>query len=167
MCVVTTCMQCDTHKNKVHRCVWFTVIWWQYTVYRIYICASGEWSKTILESSRWAVYWRRVSDVRCSCCCSTEPTKKSSRRLAPRSPWYGEGEIIERLYCRWSHMGQDVEALVQACLPSQSVNNASFVSPLHPWLWPRVCNHVDFAGPFQKMFMHIVDAQSKSLCHCQ
>ena len=72
---------------------------------------------------------------------------------------------LARSYCWWSHMDQDIEALVQACLPCQSVKNPPSVSPLHPWLWPSkpwVHIHVDFAGPFQKkMFMLIVDAHSK------
>ena len=71
---------------------------------------------------------------------------------------------LAQSYCWWSHMDRDIEALVQACQPCQSVKNALSSSPLHPWLWrskPWVCIHVDFAGPFQKMFMLIVDAHSK------
>ena len=41
---------------------------------------------------------------------------------------------LARSYCWWSHMDRDIEALVQACLPCQSVKNAPSVSPLHPWL---------------------------------
>ena len=71
---------------------------------------------------------------------------------------------LAQSYCWWSHVDQDIEVLVQACLPCQSVKNASSVSPLHLWLWPSkpwVCIHVDFAGSFQKMFVFIVDAHSK------
>ena len=68
---------------------------------------------------------------------------------------------LARSYCGWS---QDIEALVQACQPCQSVKNSPSASPLYPWLWPSklwVRIHIDFAGPFQKMFMLIVDAHSK------
>ena len=62
-------------------------------------------------------------------------------------------------------MDRDIEALVQACLPYQSVKNVPSVSPLHLWLWPSkpwVHIHADFAGPFKKkMFMLIMDAHSK------
>ena len=72
---------------------------------------------------------------------------------------------LARSYCWWSHMDRDIEALVQACQPSQSIKNVPSASPLHPWLWPSkpwVRIHVDFASPFQKrMFMLIVDAHSK------
>ena len=72
---------------------------------------------------------------------------------------------LARSYCWWSHMDQDIEAVVQACLPCQSNKNVPSVAPLHPWLWPSkpwVRIHIDFAGPFhKKMFMLIVDAHSK------
>ena len=72
---------------------------------------------------------------------------------------------LARSYCWWSHMDQDIEALVQACQPCQLVKNAPSTSPLHPWLWPSkpwVRIHIDFAGPFQKkMFMLVVDVHSK------
>ena len=72
---------------------------------------------------------------------------------------------VARSYCWWSHMDQDIEALVQACQPCQLTRNTLSAAPLHPWLWPSkpwVRIHVDFAGPFQKkMFMLVVDAHSK------
>ena len=72
---------------------------------------------------------------------------------------------VTRSYCWWSHMDQDIEALVQACQPCQLTRNTPSAAPLHPWLWPSkpwVRIHVDFVGPFQKkMFMLVVDAHSK------
>ena len=72
---------------------------------------------------------------------------------------------LARSYCWWSHMDRDIEALVQACQPCQSVKNApvffSVASVVMAKYEPWVRIHIDFASPLQKMFMLVVDAHSK------
>ena len=103
--------------------------------------------------------------VRHSCGDTTEVAEESPGRTSQRSPRHSTNEILARSYCWWSHMDQDIEALVQACQPYQLVKNIPFVSLLHPWLWaskPWVCVHIDLAGPFQKkIFILVLDFHSK------
>ena len=72
---------------------------------------------------------------------------------------------VARSYIWWPGMDREIEPMVKACVPCQSVKSAPATAPLHPWVWPakpwqRI--HVDFAGPFRgSMFLLVVDAHSK------
>ena len=74
-------------------------------------------------------------------------------------------KALARSHVWWPGLDQDIEDLVKACQPCQSVKQAPPAAPMHPWTWPsepwkRV--HIDFAGPFLgKMYFLAIDAHSK------
>lgn len=72
---------------------------------------------------------------------------------------------LARSYVWWPNMDNDIERLVQRCVPCQSSRSLPATAPLQPWGWPErpwVRVHLDYAGPFLgKMFMVLIDAHSK------
>ena len=60
----------------------------------------------------------------------------------------------------------DLQKHVKSCEPCQLNRNDPPLTPLHPWeipACPWACLHINFAGPFQEMFMVLMDAFSKWL----
>ena len=79
------------------------------------------------------------------------------RELHHDHPCISRMKSLVRGYLWWPGLDKDIEEVVRACQPCQSVKHVPAVAPLHPWVWPTnpwQHVHLDFAGPFMgSMFL--------------